>query len=211
PGQLLEPLPLLLVLLLREWVDAAETLAAALEPDEPFRERFAVVAVCRLGPGLLEAPPRRRLLGLEPCQLDIDRRRSFGSFGRGAAELGLSAASSRSAAAASPVREPPASTRARRAASNLSPTCAAPASAWTRRSPALMSRGLATGVTADGFIRSSSTSRSSARRRASSSSQTASAVSPANHSSPRLGSYPNPSEVTAGAVDARSSSFATTA
>ena len=57
---------------------------------------------------------------------------------------------------------------------------------------------------------SSSTSARSSRRRASSSSSTASAVSPANHSSPRVGSQPIPSSVTAGTVEASSSSCGTT-
>src|SRR5207253_7008325 len=73
--QLLEVLLLALVLLLRERVDAAQRLAAALEPDELRLELLARALRCRLRRGLVEPAPRLGRLRLQPRQPDLDRRR----------------------------------------------------------------------------------------------------------------------------------------
>ena len=74
--ELLEPRLLGVVLLLRERVDLAERLAAALEPLRALGELVAVVAFGALvGAGVLEAAARLVGLGLDARDLDVDRRR----------------------------------------------------------------------------------------------------------------------------------------
>ena len=81
-AQLGEMLLLAVVLLLRERVDAAECLPAALEPLERCLQLFARAVGCVLA-RLPEAAPRVRRLGIEPSELDLDLRNS----GRGLMRL----------------------------------------------------------------------------------------------------------------------------
>ena len=70
-----EPLLLGLVLLLRERIDLAELAPALLEPLGARRELVALVALRRVGGGLLEPAAGVGRLGLDPGQLDLDLRR----------------------------------------------------------------------------------------------------------------------------------------
>ena len=110
-GELVEPLLLGLVLLLRERVHLAELLAAALEPLERVGELVAVVALGGLGARGLEPAPRLVALGLDARELDVDRRQPLGGGGRRAPRSSTSSAPSRrSSAPSSAVRAASAST-----------------------------------------------------------------------------------------------------
>ena len=79
-GELLQPRLLRLVLLVRERVDLAERLAAALQPLDRCDELLTVVAFGRLvGICLLEAAARLVRLRLDPRRLDLDGGDGFGS------------------------------------------------------------------------------------------------------------------------------------
>src|SRR5438067_2432403 len=84
-----QPLLLFLVLLLGKGVHSAERLAPALEAREPLGEGVGVVPLSRCRAGPLESPARRRLLGLQPRHLDVNRRRPLADLGGAATELGL--------------------------------------------------------------------------------------------------------------------------
>jgi len=84
-GELGEPLPLALVLLLGERVDLAERLPAALEPLDPLRELVAVVALGRLGGSRFEPAARFVGLGLDARSFDVDCAEPLAGFCRRAA------------------------------------------------------------------------------------------------------------------------------
>ena len=88
-AELGEALLLALVLLLRQWIDAAQRLAATLEPDELLGQLLGVVALGRLGAGLFDPSLELLRLGRERRELDVDGRRSLAGLGRGASELRL--------------------------------------------------------------------------------------------------------------------------
>ncbi len=91
-GQVAEVLLLALVLLGGERVDLPELLAPAAKPLGALEQRLAVVALRRLDTGGLEPPLRLAPLGLEACQLDVDRARPGRDLGRLPADLGFGGA-----------------------------------------------------------------------------------------------------------------------
>ena len=92
-GELLEALLLGLVLLLRERIDGAELLAAALEALDRRGERVAVVSLCRLvGAGRLAAATRLVGFGAETRGLDLDGGGGLGHRGELLPQLDLGGA-----------------------------------------------------------------------------------------------------------------------
>src|SRR3954469_4029024 len=87
--ELRQPLLLLLVLLLRERMDRAERLTPALKPEQALRQRLAIVALRGLGAGIVDPSLRSGPLGIQPRELDLDRRRPLPDLRGFAPELGL--------------------------------------------------------------------------------------------------------------------------
>ena len=191
-AELGEPLLLALVLLLRERVDAAERLAAALEALELLGQLLGIVALGRLGAGLLDPALELLRLGRERRELDVDRRRTLTGLGRRPSQLGLLRAELAQLLAELP--RPLAARVGAGAEARLEAGRDLDRFGEDRRQPlgrlgrARIGRGGAWDVACSAAASSSSISASSARRRASSSSSTASAASPAYQSSPRCGS-----------------------
>ncbi len=231
--ELVEALLLGLVLLLRERVHLAELLAAPVEALEPRGQLLGVVTLGGFGSGRVETAAGLLDLGAGARELDVDRREPLGRLDGRAAEVGFLCAE---AAQLGAERRPFARPRCRRPG-GAAPR-AVPARRRARRTAARRSRGAGGGrqdrpgrvrgrarlrrsgrrppptaaasTASSARAASPSSSAARARRRASSSSRTASAVSPANQSSPRIGSQPIPSSVTAGTGEARSSPSGTT-
>ena len=88
-GELVEPLLLRLVLLLRERVDLAELLAALLGARQLLGELVAVLALGRFGRGSIEPPLRLVALGIGARELDVDRRQPLAGGARSLAQLDL--------------------------------------------------------------------------------------------------------------------------
>ena len=126
-----EPLLLLLVLLLRERVDLAERLAAALEPLDALGELVAVVAFGRLGAGRFEPAARLVRLGLDARALDVDRAEPLG--GLGGRRAGARPRPRRAAAA--PPRARPCASRPRRRAPAAAPRSGRPRRRRARDEP----------------------------------------------------------------------------
>src|SRR5207248_3489229 len=88
--ELLEPRLLRVVLLLRERIDLAEALAAALEALGALVQLFAVVAFrALLGARVGEPPTSLVGLGLDARSLDVDRGRAVGRVGERLPQLDL--------------------------------------------------------------------------------------------------------------------------
>src|SRR5947199_1745316 len=87
--QLGQPLLLALVLLLGQRVHLAQRLAAPLQALDLAGELVAVVALGRVGTGLLEPPAGLIRLGLDPRALDIDSRPALARLRGFTPRLGL--------------------------------------------------------------------------------------------------------------------------
>src|SRR5581483_9968679 len=92
PGELLEPLLLRLVLLLRERVHLPELLEPALRPLQLLRQLVAVLALRRLGAGGVEPPLRLVALRVGARELDVDRGELLARRARRLAQLELAGA-----------------------------------------------------------------------------------------------------------------------
>src|SRR5581483_8139224 len=184
-GERVEPGLLGPVLLARERVHLAELLAPPLEPRQPLRELLAARPLRarpagRRAAGGLEAAPGLVALGVDAGELDLDRALPLGRLRGPAAELDL-------------LRPEPAQLRAELGrpgglgAGGERGLEAGHVHGERALEPAQGGEG---GGAAAAGRSSWAGSAARARRRASSSSRSASAVSPANQSSPRCGSQP---------------------